>query len=429
MTYSKHTSSLLKHVRNVLPYIAGNALEWYDFAVYAYFSTIIGRVVFAPHNDAMSALIKTYGMFFAGFLMRPLGGMIFGYIGDHYGREKSLAWSTYLMAIPTTCIGLLPSYTRVGAWSAFGLFVLRLLQGLSIGGAFTGTMILMVEKSPDGTKVWGGSWASFSALLGLIMGSVMGTCMTFALSSHHLNGWGWRVPFVISIAGSWIASSIKKTKTSAPPSPVARPSILNTMRHLRAHHQNAIWRLLWADCVVAVGFFTIYTYTTAYLHSVLGYTHHFCTMLSTTGLVCAACMIPVAGRWGDTYGTATVLRWASCTLAIVAIPFFMAYACMVHSITVIGHLILCMLMACIFAMVPAFLVSLFPPAIRHSGISTVHNLCMALLGGSAPVLISTLVAHTHHVAIPGIVLALASVVSFLSFCSKPIVAHDRNAHY
>jgi len=135
--------------RSLIAGFSGNVLEWYDFTVYGFFATVIGAQFF-PHQDKIVQLISAFGVFAAGYLMRPIGGVIFGHIGDRQGRKKALTISVILMAIPTTLVGLLPTYENIGWVAALLLVILRLLQGLSVGGEFTGSISFLVERAPQG---------------------------------------------------------------------------------------------------------------------------------------------------------------------------------------------------------------------------------------------------------------------------------------
>jgi len=146
----------------------GNILEWYDFTVYGFFATVIGALFF-PSEDRIASLIAAYGVFAAGYLMRPLGGVLFGIIGDKLGRQKALSVSILLMAIPTTLLGCLPTHARLGWVSAVLLVFLRLLQGISVGGEFTGSISFLVEKAPEGKRGLYGSWTTFGVMGGMLL--------------------------------------------------------------------------------------------------------------------------------------------------------------------------------------------------------------------------------------------------------------------
>lgn len=207
--------------KTVLACMMGNALEWYDFILYGYFVTLISQQIFPPAQDPMRLLLQGYGIFFLGFLMRPLGAVIFGLIGDRWGRKRALMASIFCMAVPTFLIGLIPTYAMVGLWAPLILTLLRLLQGLSMGGEFTGSMICVAEEAPPARQ---GLWASLvmcSALLGLLMGSLVCLLLSFGLESDALAMWGWRLPFLASIVGSSIGWSLRRQHAS--PSVCAHP--------------------------------------------------------------------------------------------------------------------------------------------------------------------------------------------------------------
>lgn len=397
----------------LLSCVGGNALEWYDFALYAYFAGTIGRVAFPQQSDSISLLIKTYGIFFAGFLTRPLGGILFGYIGDVYGRKKALMLSIYLMAIPTALIGCLPTYASVGYWSPIFLAILRLLQGLSMGGEFTGTMIFVVESAPEQRKSFWGSWASLSAVLGLIMGSGMGTLITSVLAREQIETWGWRVPFILSLLGSWIASSMRQNLHESHPTS-QRKNLKEILRELFDNHISTIKRIILIDAIVAVGFFIIYTYNAVYLHEILHIDRLFCSALGTMGLVVSAFILPLAGWAGDRYGPRKVMRFFTGALFLISIPSYAVFTMPVRNIPLIAvcYVLMCLCMASIFAVMPALLVSMFPSSVRYSGISIAHNTCMALLGGSAPHMATFLIDWTGHQSAPGLLLAMAALISF-----------------
>lgn len=153
--------------RSLIAGFSGNILEWYDFTVYGFFATIIGAQFF-PDEDKVVQLISAFGIFAAGYLMRPIGGVIFGHIGDKQGRKKALLMSILLMAVPTTLIGFLPTYASIGWYSALLLVILRLLQGLSVGGEFTGSISFLVEKAPNRKRGFFGSWTTFGVSVYLI---------------------------------------------------------------------------------------------------------------------------------------------------------------------------------------------------------------------------------------------------------------------
>jgi MHS family proline/betaine transporter-like MFS transporter len=169
----------------------GNVLEWYDFAIYGYFAAQIGRYFF-PHEDAIAQLLSAFGVFAIGYLMRPIGGVIVGHIGDSFGRRAALTHSVAAMAIPTFLIGLLPGYHTIGLFAAIGLTVLRIVQGLSVGGEYTSSMVFLVEYAPEGRRGLIGALAASRSAVGILLGSAVGAAFAASMSTTALDAWSWR---------------------------------------------------------------------------------------------------------------------------------------------------------------------------------------------------------------------------------------------
>src|SRR5262249_15070992 len=193
------------HIRRLIAAgMIGNLLEWYDFAIYGYFAAQIGRHFF-PHEEAVAQLLSTFGIFAVGYLARPLGGVLMGHIGDCFGRRAALTFSVVAMAISTFLIGLLPGYRTIGTLAPVGLTLLRVVQGLSVGGEDTGSMVFLAEHAPEGRRGLMGARGGSGATVGILLGSAIGAAFAASMSTTTLDNWGWRIPFllglVVGIAG------------------------------------------------------------------------------------------------------------------------------------------------------------------------------------------------------------------------------------
>src|SRR5215831_9136502 len=204
--------------------VIGNTLEWYDFAIYGYFAAQIGRHFF-PHEDAVAQLLSTFGIFAVGYLMRPVGGVIAGHIGDTLGRRAALTFSVAAMAIPTFLIGLLPGYETFGVLAPLALTLLRVVQGLSVGGEYTGSMVFLIEHAPEGQRGLMGALGASGGTVGMLLGSAVGAAFSASMSTAALDAWGWRIPFllglVVGVAGYILRryaleTAIEKKRTRAP---------------------------------------------------------------------------------------------------------------------------------------------------------------------------------------------------------------------
>ena len=181
------TSSINKKI--IRAGIIGNVMEWYDFAIYGYFALIIGKLFF-PSSSASTSVIAAFGAFAAGFLMRPIGSLIFGNIGDKLGRKRALLISVLMMAIPTFLIGVLPVHEQIGITAPILLVILRMLQGLSVGGEYTTSVVFLVENSPDGRRGFMASWSGWGAVAGILLGSAIASLITTLLTPVQLATWG-----------------------------------------------------------------------------------------------------------------------------------------------------------------------------------------------------------------------------------------------
>lgn len=200
--------------RTVIAGAIGNSLEWYDFGLFGYFAPVISAQFF-PQTDRRAALLNTFGVFAAGFLMRPIGGILFGHLGDRRGRKWALGLSVLLMAVPTALVGLLPTYGQIGLAAAFLLLLVRLLQGLSLGGEYVGSMSYLAESAEPGQRGFASCWCNVSGGVGGLAASGLAAILTGVLTPDQVAEWGWRLPFLLSIpaglAAWWLRRSIAES--------------------------------------------------------------------------------------------------------------------------------------------------------------------------------------------------------------------------
>lgn len=193
----------------------GNVVEWYDFALYGFLAGIIAPVFFPPGAPTVG-LIATYGIFAAGFLMRPLGAAVFGWFGDRYGRARAMQVSVAMMALPTLLLGILPTYAQVGLVAPLLLIMIRLVQGLSVGGEFSSSATYLVETAPLGQRGLTGSWANIGSMSGTLMGVGAAALVTNLYSPDALAAWAWRLPFfggaLLGTAAIWVRRNLHNSE-------------------------------------------------------------------------------------------------------------------------------------------------------------------------------------------------------------------------
>ncbi|MGD2171974.1 MAG: MFS transporter, partial [Gammaproteobacteria bacterium] len=212
-THPKPKSPELRH--RIMAGFIGNVVEWYDFALYGYLAGVIAPVFFPAANPA-AGLIATYGIFAAGFVMRPLGAAVFGWFGDRYGRARTMQISVTMMALPTLFLGILPSYEQVGILAPALLVLVRLLQGLSVGGEFSSSATYLVETAPHGKRGLTGSWANIGSMCGSLLGVGAAALVTNLFDAATLNDWAWRLPFLggalLGSTAIWLRRNLHNSK-------------------------------------------------------------------------------------------------------------------------------------------------------------------------------------------------------------------------
>lgn len=408
-----HEASYIKRV--ILSCMIGNALEWYDFALYGYFATTIGSLFF-PKISTIASLMATFGVFAAGFIMRPLGGIIFGHIGDKVGRKSALLWSIYLMAIPTTLIGLLPTYEQIGWLAPLFLTLIRLAQGLSMGGEFTGSMIFVIENAQQGNRGLYGSWVVFSLLIGILVGSVIATSTCYVLSEDQVLDWGWRIPFLLSVVGGFIGSIMRRIMREPKQFTEAKKHHKESSApivELFRHHLKTIAYVVTIELTLSVGFYLIVTFINNFLTAFLEIDMVTSLMMTTISMIAMGVAILCFGWISDKIGRKPVLISSALAFTFFAYPLFIALEGGFSS-ALLAQVALSFIMGSFFAPLPATLVELFPLTVRYSGLSISHSISMAVFGGTAPFIATGLIHLTNNNAFPAIYLGLASLISAIA---------------
>lgn len=399
--------------RTLMAGAIGNVLEWYDFALYGYFAPVFAAAFF-PSDDTTTSLLSAFGVFAIGFLARPLGALLFGYIGDTAGRREALAWSIILMAIPTVIVGLLPTYATIGIAAPLALTLCRFLQGLSIGGEFTGSGTFLVEHAAPSQRGSIGSWVGFSAQVGALLGSGVGALVTSNFTTEALHHWGWRIPFLL---GSLIAVAGWYLRTRIPESPAfeqvrqARALSSAPIRAVFTHHRLAVAKVIGLVWLHGVGFYLLFVYLTTYLSTVTTVPLAAVLTMNTACMLLLAVLIPLMGRLSDTVGQKPLLLVGAAGLALTAYPSFIWLTSDDMGLIWTAYVWLTVLMSCYLGPFFAVVVELFPTAQRYTGLSTGYNIAAALFGGTAPLTATLLIQWTGNIFSPSLYLSLCALIS------------------
>jgi MHS family proline/betaine transporter-like MFS transporter len=405
------TPSAMK--RTLLAGSVGNVLEWYDFALYGYFAPLFASLFFPSDSPSLS-LVSAFGVFAVGFLARPLGAMLFGYWGDTLGRRNAMAWAILLMAVPTCLVGLLPTYETIGVIAPIALTLCRFLQGLSVGGEFTGSATFLVEHAPASRRGYVGSWAGFSAQIGALFGSGVGALITSNLANDTLHQWGWRIPFMmgglIAVVGWYIRTGVPESPAfealrqagTLASSPIR--DVFKTQRLTVAKLAGLVW-------LHGVAFYLIYVYLTTYLTTVTQVPLATVLVINTGCMMLLALLIPLMGTWSDRIGQLPLLMTGAAGIALLAYPCFLWLTSNHLPRMIAAQVLLTLLVACYMGPFFATVTELFPTSQRYTGLSVGYNIGAALFGGTAPLVATFLIEWSGNVLAPAFYLSLCATVS------------------
>ncbi|MET8947820.1 glycine betaine/L-proline transporter ProP [Streptomyces sp. NPDC004542] len=392
----------------------GNAMEWFDFGVYSYIAVTLGKVFF-PSGSPTAQLLSTFGAFAAAFLVRPLGGLVFGPLGDRVGRQKVLALTMIMMAVGTFAIGLIPSYGSIGVGAPLLLLAARLVQGFSTGGEYAGASTFIAEYAPDKKRGFFGSWLEFGTLAGYIGGAGLVTLMTALLSSHSLLTWGWRVPFLVAgpmgIIGLYLrmrleetpafAAEVEKAETNRPKVPV---------REMLAGQWQALLLCMGLVLVFNVTDYMLLSYMPSYLTSELKYdeTHGLLVILGVMALMMI--VQPFAGALSDRVGRRPVIAVGCAGFLLLSVPALLLIRQGSLVAVALGTGALGLLLVCFTAAMPAALPALFPTRVRYGSLSIGFNVSVSLFGGTTPLVVTALIGATGNMMMPAYYMMAAAVV-------------------
>jgi len=389
----------------------GNFLEWYDFAIYGYFAATIGATFF-PREDPVAQVLAAFGIFAMGYLMRPLGGVVIGTIGDRFGRRMALVVSVTAMAVPTFLVGALPGYHTLGVAAPVLLTFLRMIQGLSVGGEGTTSMIFLVEQAPPDRRGLVGALGSIAATGGLLLGSGTGAAFAALLSPEALAAWGWRIPFLlglgVGIAGWWLRRHVVETAQAPGGSPLAE-----TLRR----HGRLVARLAGLVVFNAVGLYLMFLYIVSWLQTVDGIPPARALEINTTSMLVMLPVLLGAGWLSDRIGRRPLLIAATVAAFLGALPLFWLMHHPTPGLALAGQMGFVLTVGTCLGVMPSIMVEATPRPVRCTAIALGYNLTFGILGGLTPLAAAWLIARTDMDVSPAFLVMTAAAISFATLLS------------
>lgn len=401
----------------------GNVVEWYDFALYGYLAGVIAPVFFPTENPA-AGLIATYGIFAAGFLMRPLGAAVFGWFGDRYGRARTMQISVAMMALPTLLLGLLPTYTQIGLLAPVLLVIVRLLQGLSVGGEFSSSATYLVETAPQDKRGLTGSWANIGSMTGSLMGVGAAALVTNLFSAEAVADWAWRLPFLGGALLGTCAILVRRNLHESERFKQHHDSRDQTSPLLQAFTTNRRETFLALSFAASYGtcFYIAFVYLPEWLSSQELMARKDALTINTLATLLVIPLMPLAAVVGDRWISRRT--WIAVSLAVLCVAIWPLYFWMLNSGGTVAsvaaaHVITFALLAVPLGSGPALFVEMFPQEDRLSGYSVAFNVGMGVFGGLTPMIATSLITATGTSATLMAYLSSACVIAITALHFVP----------
>ncbi len=408
----------------------GNFVEWFDYAAYGYLAAIIA-VVFFPEADKTTGLMAAFAVFAISFIVRPIGGIIWGHLGDKIGRRTALSLSILIMSGATFCIAFLPTYAQVGMLAPILLLIIRLVQGFSAAGEYAGAAAFLAEYAPDGKRGLYTSIVPASTAAGLLFGALFAALLHATLSHDDLHSWGWRLPFLLAapfgLIGRYIRLHLEDTpkfrqmeqnmekKEAASKVPI---------RELMGRYRMKVVIAFGVTCLNAVAFYLILSYMPTYLSAELGMNETDSFLASTVSLTTYIFFIFLMGTLSDRFGRKTMLIAASVAFIVLTVPLFTLLDGASFATILLIQIAFGALLTMNDGTLACFLSEIFPTKVRYSGFAFSFNSANALFGGTAPFIATWLISVTGSKTAPAWYLVGAAVVALCAMLMIHETAHE-----
>ncbi|KGE00034.1 glycine/betaine ABC transporter [Achromobacter sp. RTa] len=411
----------------------GNAMEWFDFGVYGFVAFALGKVFFPDASPAVQT-IAALGTFSVPFLVRPLGGVFFGVMGDRFGRQKVLSLTIIIMAISTFCIGLIPSYESIGLWAPVLLLLCKLAQGFSVGGEYTGAAVFVAEYAPDRRRGFLGSWLDFGSIAGFVLGAGLVVLLQATLGERTFLEWGWRAPFFVAgplgLLGLYLrhaaeetpafTQQLEKMEQEDRDAVQERPTV--SFREIFSKYRKALLVCIGMVLVTNITYYMLLTYMPTYLSSSLGYSEEHGVLIIVVVMIGMLFVQPVVGFFSDKVGRKPFLRVGSIGLLAIAAPAFTFVGSDNTGLIFLGLLFIAVFLNCLTGVMASTLPALFPTRIRYSALASSFNVAI-IAAGLTPTVAAWLVEETGNLMMPAYYLMAASLIGIVTSFFLPETAN------
>jgi len=370
----------------------GGALEFYDFIIFVFFAAVVGKLFFPADMPEWLRQLQTFGIFAAGYLARPLGGIVMAHFGDLLGRKKMFTLSIFMMAVPTLLMGLLPTYAQIGIWAPLALLLLRVIQGAAIGGEVPGAWVFVAEHVPERRIGLACGTLTSGLTIGILLGSLVATAINRLYSHEELLDYAWRVPFLLGGVFGLLAVYLRRWLHETPVfaelqlrKALAAELPLKTV--LREHRSAIILSML-LTWLLSAGIVVLILMTPTVLQTAYGFAPAQTLEANSLAIVFLSLGCVLAGMLADRFGAGRVFILGSLLLAALTWSFYSNLKA--HPDWLLPLYALTGLCVGMIGAVPYVLVKAFPAAVRFSGLSFSYNLAYAIFGGLTPMVVAFL---------------------------------------
>ncbi|MFJ5333134.1 MFS transporter [Pectobacterium versatile] len=371
-----------QRIRAIVGASSGNLVEWFDFYVYSFCSIYFAHIFF-PSGNTTTQLLQTAGVFAAGFLMRPIGGWLFGYIADKHGRKNSMLISVCMMCFGSLVIACLPGYETIGTWAPFLLLLARLFQGLSVGGEYGTSATYMSEVAVEGRKGFYASFQYVTLIGGQLLALLVVVILQQILSDEDLRAWGWRIPFalgaVLAIVALYLRRSLNETSDKATRGHKDAGSLAGLWKHRRA-----FITVLGFTAGGSLAFYTFTTYMQKYLVNTAGMDAKTASGLMTLALFIFMLLQPFFGAMSDRIGRRSSMLCFGGLAALLTVPILTVLQSVTSPVIAFSLVMLSLIIVSFYTSISGILkAEMFPPEVRALGVGLSYAVANALFGGSA----------------------------------------------
>jgi MHS family proline/betaine transporter-like MFS transporter len=402
--------------KTIASILIGTVLEWYDFSLLGLMAPIISTLFF-PAKTPILSLLATFGVFASGFIARPIGGILFGHFGDRHGRRAALSITIIFMALPTTLIGLLPTYQTLGIMAPITLVILRLAQGFAASGEYPGAICFLTEIALPSRKGFWGSVSVFGVTGGIFLGSMINFILTYYLTSSQMNSWGWRIPFLIGlplgIVGWYLRCKVKESELFK--AAVEKESAFKIpLCQILKFNFASLVKVIIVFALSSISFFLGFVYIATYLVSTHKITFHEVLLNNTISMLVLILLIPAFGYLSDKINRNYIMFAGACCLGIFFYPIYLLFLSGNSQYFLQGQIALAFCIAMFVGPMAAATAEMFTTLTRYSGVSVGLNVGVSVFGGTCPLVATYLVYYSGNVAMPCVYPIVVAGLSMLT---------------